>query len=190
VKTKSSDDGGVLAPNQKPLLSFGGRDKWICRVFPARSPRAFTCPQLTCRQQYFQVKEELFRIQHGVARSTVWTRGLQGSRLEHRREKARAAARRRGYTPARKAYKQKRRALIRNNPAETIDPRRVYDRDAWRCGLCRLVIDDRLKFPDPMCATLDHVVPIARGGGHTYGNVQAAHLRCNNRKGVRMEEVA
>ena len=46
-------------------------------------------------------------------------------------------------------------------------------------------INARVHFPDPQCATLDHVVPIARGGGHTRANVQAAHLGCNLKKGNR-----
>jgi 5-methylcytosine-specific restriction endonuclease McrA len=35
--------------------------------------------------------------------------------------------------------------------------------------------------------SLDHIVPIARFGPHTYTNVQAAHLICNMRKGVRVD---
>lgn len=30
-----------------------------------------------------------------------------------------------------------------------------------------------------MSASLDHVVPMSKGGGHTYANTQCSHLKCN-----------
>ncbi len=47
-------------------------------------------------------------------------------------------------------------------------------------------IDRLLKYPDPDSLSLDHVMPLARGGEHAIDNVQAAHLRCNVRKGVKL----
>lgn len=34
--------------------------------------------------------------------------------------------------------------------------------------------------------TLDHVVPLARGGEHSYRNVKLAHPLCNSRKGAKV----
>lgn len=79
-----------------------------------------------------------------------------------------------------------RRALRRAVPAEAIDPHAVFVRDGWRCGVCSDPIDPLLRHPDPQCATVDHVVPLSRGGHHTYANVQASHLVCNLRKGAKM----
>lgn len=59
----------------------------------------------------------------------------------------------------------------------------VFTRDRWRCHLCGEKVDKRLRWPDPMSASLDHVRPICRGGSHTYFNVRLAHLTCNVRKG-------
>jgi 5-methylcytosine-specific restriction endonuclease McrA len=33
-----------------------------------------------------------------------------------------------------------------------------------------------------MSASLDHIVPVSLGGAHVPGNVQLAHLICNNIK--------
>lgn len=33
-----------------------------------------------------------------------------------------------------------------------------------------------------MSATIDHIIPMSLGGGHTYLNTQAAHMICNSRK--------
>lgn len=69
---------------------------------------------------------------------------------------------------------------------ERIDPRFVFARDGWCCQLCGGPIDATLRSPDPGSASVDHVVPLARGGSHTQDNVQAAHLGCNVRKGANL----
>lgn len=66
---------------------------------------------------------------------------------------------------------------------EPVNVRRVLSRDNWRCGICRQRISKRASWPDQMCASLDHIIPMSQGGGHTYDNVQAAHWRCNVDKG-------
>lgn len=58
----------------------------------------------------------------------------------------------------------------------------VFERDSWTCGICGGDIDRALIYPVPMAATVDHIHPLSRGGGHELGNVQAAHFRCNIRK--------
>lgn len=35
---------------------------------------------------------------------------------------------------------------------------------------------------------LDHVIPMSKGGGHTYANTQCSHLKCNVDKGARIAE--
>ena len=52
------------------------------------------------------------------------------------------------------------------------------------CALCGKPVDFSLKFPDPMSPTVDHIVPIAKGGHPSaLENLQLAHLACNRRKG-------
>jgi HNH endonuclease len=60
----------------------------------------------------------------------------------------------------------------------------VLERDSWRCHICNGEIDRSLTH-GPDRASLDHVMPIAKGGSHTYDNVKASHWRCNHRKGVK-----
>lgn len=66
---------------------------------------------------------------------------------------------------------------------EPIDRRRVYERDRWRCGLCGKGVRRDVKAPHPLSPSLDHVVPLSRGGDHLYANVQCAHFKCNWMKG-------
>lgn len=82
---------------------------------------------------------------------------------------------------------QRRRARKRQAPYETFRHEDVYERDDWVCQLCSIPVDPKAKHPDPMSASLDHVVPFARGGHHVWDNVQLAHLRCNVRKQARLD---
>ncbi len=77
-----------------------------------------------------------------------------------------------------------RRLRLEAGAAERFDPREVFERDGWVCGLCFSAIDPDLRWPDPLSASLDHVLPLVAGGEHTRANTQAAHLQCNIRKGA------
>lgn len=73
---------------------------------------------------------------------------------------------------------QVRRARKKGAPhVEKIDREAIYERDGGRCHLCGRKCS-RKSF------TLDHLVPLARGGDHTATNVRVAHLKCNVKRGV------
>ena len=78
-----------------------------------------------------------------------------------------------------------RRLAIKGVDAERFDYGEIFERDNWICGLCDRPINSELRWPDPMSVSLDHVVPISRGGKHEIANAQASHLRCNMKKGNR-----
>lgn len=64
---------------------------------------------------------------------------------------------------------------------EAISRADVYARDDWVCQLCGDPVDPEREYPDPLAASLDHVVPLSRGGTHESTNLQLAHLGCNAR---------
>jgi len=66
---------------------------------------------------------------------------------------------------------------------EKIDHLAVFERDEWTCNICGERINKRLRGDAWMRATLDHIIPLSRGGTHTYDNVAAAHWLCNMDKG-------
>lgn len=78
---------------------------------------------------------------------------------------------------------QRRRALLAQVPAETFLPIDVFKRDRWRCQLCGKRTPKAEVGTNAMTApTLDHIVPLSRGGPHTLANTQCACRRCNCRK--------
>lgn len=59
----------------------------------------------------------------------------------------------------------------------------IAERDAWTCHLCAVEIPRDAAWPDPLSLSIDHVIPLSKGGLHDPSNVKASHLRCNVEKG-------
>lgn len=76
-----------------------------------------------------------------------------------------------------------RAARKRGNDYEPIDPLLVLARDGWRCQLCGCPTPKRLRGTvNSKAPEVDHIVPLAAGGTHTWDNVQCACRRCNRVK--------
>lgn len=58
----------------------------------------------------------------------------------------------------------------------------VFERDGWTCYLCHRPLDPAADPYDPSSPTIDHVVPLSRGGQHVLDNVRTACLGCNSAK--------
>lgn len=78
------------------------------------------------------------------------------------------------------AENAKRRARAAGAPVvELVKRQEVFERDGWICQLCGLPTL-RETGHHPMSASVDHIIPLAEGGDHTYDNCVTAHLACNN----------
>ena len=53
------------------------------------------------------------------------------------------------------------------------------------CAPCGDTLDREIAWPHPMSKSIDHIIPLALGGGSTQDNLQWAHLFCNQSKGAR-----
>ena len=87
-----------------------------------------------------------------------------------------------------RAGASKRRALKLAAFVEDVSHEAVFERDQWRCQLCGGETSG--EWPDPLSASLDHIMPLSKGGEHSYANTQCAHLRCNIQKGCSDYQVA
>lgn len=59
----------------------------------------------------------------------------------------------------------------------------VLERDGYVCGIC----GENIAEGD---VSIDHIIPITRGGGDNIENLQPAHKSCNSRKGNRVSAEA
>jgi len=68
-----------------------------------------------------------------------------------------------------------------------VTDQQIFERDGWVCRIpgCGRPIQPELRHPDPGSASIDHIVPLSRGGDDTAANKRAAHLVCNTRRGAR-----
>ncbi|MGW2010857.1 HNH endonuclease [Streptomyces nigrescens] len=168
------------AANARPCL--------YCKT-PMSNPQRIQCGSPDCKRAF------------DAERGREWHRGYKaqtGSRYaadryaerEREYEKRRREERPHWRTlhPERAAeYDARRRATVAlARTGEAFAPRDVHERDQWTCQLCRLPVDPELAWPHSMSASVDHIIPLSRGGEHSMANVQCAHLGCNSRKGDRL----
>lgn len=156
-------------------------------------------PRYTVRQVYCSTAcGTKYRVQHrqvdacgedGCGR-LVRARGMCG--MHYRRwERANGRVRPDPWNDRRRAGYHLRRAQKKGAAVgDGFLPGEVFERDGWVCGLCGEDVPRDAQHPDPMSASVDHVVPLSRGGAHSIENVQCAHLRCNVRKGANMTNAA
>lgn len=77
----------------------------------------------------------------------------------------------------------------RRNTTRRNRNRRLIARGRPPCHLCGKEIDYAASHLEPLSFTIDHVIPINKGGQDTLENLAAAHRRCNLRKGDGPREV-
>lgn len=101
-------------------------------------------------------------------------------------ERAKARAR---YAANAKVREQKFAAVVNRRArkdvvfVEYVDPLVVFERDGGICQICNQPIGDAKWH-------IDHVIPLARHGEHSYANTQLSHAGCNLSKGTKLPDVA
>lgn len=79
------------------------------------------------------------------------------------------------------------RRIPRNQRIDTITIQRLFDRDGGKCYICGGLCDfddwatsnNGNKYPGDTYPTIDHVIPISKGGLDAWNNVGLAHWKCN-----------
>jgi 5-methylcytosine-specific restriction endonuclease McrA len=91
----------------------------------------------------------------------------------------------------------KRRALKQSAYVEEIDRLELYIRDVGVCQECLVPISEQKLVLDWLNGksesvvyrpSEDHIVPLSKGGEHSYENVQLMHFGCNSSKNNRGHE--
>ena len=75
-----------------------------------------------------------------------------------------------------------RRRLINTARVGRISRAKMLERDAYRCRLCDKPVDLLADKGSNLAPSIDHIVPLSKGGSHSMDNVQTAHRICNSIK--------
>jgi DNA-directed RNA polymerase subunit RPC12/RpoP len=149
------------------------RATYAQQVSPIRL--SFVCPG--CGQEFPLVRKGYSRrrcdpcaLTHQNAHVAAWWKARPEQRQAKNREN-----------------KRRRRIARRDIRAERFADREIFDRDGWICGLCGEPVDRGTASPNGMTASLDHIIPLNRGGTHTRLNTRCAHILCNSRKTDRLD---
>ena len=155
-------------------------DIWITacigcsRMFTAKRNRKYCSPKCHPRAKWVSVMPTTKECAAcGAHYNPISTGGAPSSYCSEGCRAAVAASRKR-------IERAKRKALLAETTVESVDPYVVFTRDRWRCQLCRVKTprSKRGSYDDD-APELDHIIPLARGGQHSYLNTQCSCRKCN-----------
>lgn len=181
-------DAHLLRKRKKPE----GKTCHYCgTVFFSAQPKQRTCATEACtiarQRDWSKRQHEKYMASKPPVRSQVcaWCGGeivvpQSAPKAKRYHPECKADARRAHY---------RRKNVLRQGVGQTTRLRlgELGERDKWVCQLCGGRVLESLSGMHPDGPTVDHIVPLSRGGWDGWDNVQLAHRRCNVAKGNRSE---
>ena len=119
----------------------------------------------------------------GRRRSIFHSNACRFAFVTAQRQSPEAIARRRDRD---RAQTRKRRIRWAGAHHEPYKDSEIFGRDKWRCWICGKKVDRLMKFPDPKSASIDHVIPLSKGGDDAPYNVHCAHFGCNSSRNAKV----
>lgn len=177
-ESKTCSACGVDKPRAEFRSKLASRDRM--------APKCRSCESEWHRAHYERTKDKRLEqtarwYEANRERKNATSRAYHRNNAERLAEAAKAwLAANPGYMAE---YNRRRRAIRRNATIGPVDLEALW---TGRCGICDEPMDRDLRHPDPMSKSVDHIMPLARGGSHSQDNLQWAHLICNIRKGARL----
>lgn len=87
----------------------------------------------------------------------------------------------------RRITRSRERARLREVRTECVNPVLVFERYKWMCAYCGCDTPRHLKGKHkPNSPELDHIIPLSKGGEHSYTNTQLLCRKCNAHKADKM----
>lgn len=160
-KCESVIDDGSRARVCRPCRLEDGRVKSTTRAESAHKALALVVSCAGCRAEFCPM--------YGYSHATLCTccrvdRDAQGKRTSRLARKMRQ----------------------RTQTVESVNAIKVFDRDGWRCQLCKRKTPRKLRGTlDSRAPELDHIMPVSIGGEHSYRNTQCTCRACNGAKSNR-----
>jgi hypothetical protein len=176
----------------KPITEFYKRND--CR-FDVR-PECIKCSSILYAEYYKKTQEA--RKEYGKKYSKIWHEknkekankiSAKYYRDNNERERKNGREYRKKHPEKCRENNRRRRALRANCITEIVNELQVYEIHNWVCGICGKRINKKLTKPNLKSKSLDHIIPLSKGGTHTYNNLQPAHLSCNMSKNNKIDNI-
>jgi len=84
---------------------------------------------------------------------------------------------------------ERRRKQSYTEESKTITLKKLFDRDGGTCWICGGACDYDADSNDNDYPSIDHVIPIVRGGKDEWNNIRLAHRLCNSKKWMNVVEI-
>lgn len=120
-----------------------------------------------CNKKYYQDNKKRCNELQKIRTKRVWKDHLKRCHIYRTAHKDQYAN-----------YAQARRAKLYNQFVEYVDRKKVLNDYNSKCGICNEQITGDFH--------VDHIIPIVKGGLHSYSNVQPAHPECNLHKHAKL----
>jgi len=119
----------------------------------------------------------------------ITARGHRGSRLRTC-EKCKEKIAKEGIRRHRQKYGKNHRDRARHHGVQYVSfpVREIYERDGYKCQICNKRVFKKARYRKSdgkihsLSPTIDHIVPMSKGGNHEPDNCQTACFMCNSRK--------
>ena len=152
-----------------------------CDGFVDRESSRF-CSEACARQ--FEFSTSCARC--GCSTTAKGHRGPKRRVCDLCREEVEMESRRKG----RRKYGRNHRQRARHHGVAYVSfpVRDIYERDGYRCQICKRRVFEKARYRKsdgkihPLSPTIDHIVPMSKGGNHEPDNCQTACFMCNSRK--------
>lgn len=83
------------------------------------------------------------------------------------------------------AHKLKYKTAKLNAFVANVDKFEIFKRDGYICQLCGKPTNPDVHYYNSEYPSIDHIIPLSKGGTHEPDNVQCSHNGCNKSKGNR-----
>jgi 5-methylcytosine-specific restriction endonuclease McrA len=170
-------------------------DRPVCFICGGRLPKGKhvlcgeECKKEQARRKASADYHNRIKIQKGVTTRTdcivccgVIPEGIRHGRRMYCSNRCHEKAYRKTNRATVNAANRRRKHMIKAATVERVSPVKVFDRDNWTCWICATPTDPNAGVGTAQYPTLDHVIPLSKGGEHSYANVRCACHLCNSRK--------
>lgn len=168
----------------------------ICkRVFETTSKRKQICGKDSCRKGFACIKSREYSV---AKHDTKWVsckqcgkkilidygnkrRSYCSERCE-KRHKQNLNKLTDNHKERLKKNKNEREKLLKMQFVDNVQLDTLFKRDGGVCKICGMRVYEDIEKSNKWAGTIDHIVPLIKGGEHSYKNCQLAHRICNSIK--------